>query len=81
MEELREQISNLINQQLWNQLRQLAWDDYLIPDVASLLIGLNKADRVILFRLLPRPVATAVFSYLEKEDRNALLKDLTNEET
>jgi len=81
MEDLKEQISNLINQQQWNQLRQLAWNDYLIPDVASLLIGLNKADRVILFRLLPRPVATAVFSYLEKEDRNALLKDLTNEET
>ncbi|MDD3880077.1 MAG: magnesium transporter, partial [Syntrophomonas sp.] len=81
MEELKEQISNLINQQQWNQLRQLTWNDYLIPDVASLLIGLNKADRVILFRLLPRPVATAVFSYLEKEDRNSLLEDLTNEET
>lgn len=81
MEELREEISNLINQQQWNQLRQFAWDDYLIPDITTLLIGLDKADRVIIFRLMPRTIATAVFSYIEKEDRIALLKDLTNEET
>ncbi len=81
MEKLREQISSLINQQQWNQIRLLPWNDYLVPDLTSLLISLNKADRVILFRLLPRPIATPVFSYLEKEDRNALLKDLTNEET
>ncbi|MBP8820126.1 MAG: magnesium transporter, partial [Syntrophomonadaceae bacterium] len=81
MEEMKEQILNLIKQEQWNQIRQLEWGDYLIPDVASLLIDLNKSERVILFRLLPRPVATDVFSYLEKEDRNSLLKDLTNEET
>lgn len=81
MQEIKEQISNLIKNEQWNAIRQLEWGDYLIPDVASLLIGLNKSDRVILFRLLPRPVATDVFSYLEKEDRNSLLKDLTNEET
>lgn len=81
MEEMKEQILNLIKQEQWNVIRQLEWSDYLIPDIASLLIGLDKSDRVILFRLLPRPVATDVFSYLEKEDRNSLLKDLTNEET
>lgn len=81
MEEMKEQILNLIKQEQWNAIRQLPWSDYLIPDVASLLIDLNKSERVILFRLLPRPVATDVFSYLEKEDRNSLLKDLTNEET
>jgi magnesium transporter len=82
MEEMmKEQISNLIKEEQWNVIRQLGWSDYLIPDVAWLLIGLNKSDRVILFRLLPRTVATDVFSYLEKEDRNSLLKDLTNEET
>jgi magnesium transporter len=81
MEEMKEQILNLIKHEQWNAIRQLPWSDYLIPDVASLLIDLNKPERVILFRLLPRPVATDVFSYLEKEDRNSLLKDLTNEET
>lgn len=81
MEKMKEQILNLIKQEQWNAIRQLPWSDYLIPDVASLLIDLNKSERVILFRLLPRPVATDIFSYLEKEDRNSLLKDLTNEET
>ncbi|MDD3898892.1 MAG: CBS domain-containing protein, partial [Syntrophomonadaceae bacterium] len=81
MEEMKEQILNLIKEEQWNQIRQLSWSDHFIPDVASLLIALTKSDRVILFRFLPRPVATDVFSYLDKEDRNSLLKDLTNEET
>ena len=81
MEDLKKHISKLISENKLKEIRELAWYDYLIPDIASLLIGLGKSDRVILFRVLPRPVATKVFAYLEKEDRNALLKDLTNEET
>ncbi|HHV15602.1 MAG TPA: magnesium transporter [Gelria sp.] len=80
MEDLKKHISKLISENKLKEIRELAWYDYLIPDIASLLIGLGKSDRVILFRVLPRPVATKVFAYLEKEDRNALLKDLTNEE-
>lgn len=80
-EELKEHISNLIKQEQWNEIRQQDWSDFLIPDVAALLNDLNKSERVMLFRLLPRPVAADIFSYLEKEDRNSLLKDLTNEET
>ena len=81
MQGLKEHISNLISQKKLKEIRQLAWNDYLIPDIASLLNELEKSDRVILFRVLPRPVATKVFSYLEKEDRNSLLKGLTHEET
>ncbi|MDD4172461.1 MAG: magnesium transporter, partial [Syntrophomonas sp.] len=81
MENLKEHISNLISQKRWNEIRQLTWSDYLIPDITSLLIILEKSDRVILFRFLPKSIATDVFSYLEKDDRNSLLSDLTNEET
>ncbi len=81
MENLKDHISNLISQNQLKEIRQLAWNDFLIPDIASLLIGLEKSDRVILFRVLPRSIATKVLSYLEKVDRNSLLKDLTHEET
>lgn len=80
-QQMKEHISNLIKQEKWNVIRQLDWNDFLIPDVALLLNDLSKSERVILFRLLPRPVAAEIFSYLEKEERNSLLKDLTNEET
>lgn len=81
MENLKDHISNLISQNRLTEIRQLGWNDFLIPDIASLLISLEKSDRVILFRVLPRSVAAEVFSYLEKEDRNSLLKALTHEET
>lgn len=81
MEDFKEHISNLISTKKWDEIRQIPWGDYLIPDIASLLKDLEKPDRVLLFRIWPRSTATKVFSYLEKEDRNSLLKDLTDDET
>ena len=43
--------------------------------------GTQQENRVLAFRLIPREMSAEVFAYLEKEDRNALLKDLTDEET
>jgi magnesium transporter len=50
------------------------------PDVAELLGELEKADRVILFRLLPRPTSAEVFAELDTESEGALVSDLTDEE-
>lgn len=54
---------------------------YPIPDIADLLMELDKPNRVLVFRLLPRPLSSEVFSYLKTDDQNELLKALNNEET
>ncbi|HHY17402.1 MAG TPA: magnesium transporter, partial [Firmicutes bacterium] len=51
------------------------------PDIADVLIQLDKPSRVLLFRCLPRKTAADVFSELEGEDTDSLLKELTDEET
>jgi len=81
MSDLKNRIRELIDRQQWQELRREAWDEWLIPDIVDALMGLNKKDRVLAFRLIPREMSAEVFAYLEKEDRNALLKDLTDEET
>ena len=52
-----------------------------VPDLADLLMELEKPNRVVLFRLLPRPLSSEVFAYLLREDQNELLKALNDEET
>ncbi|MGR6835247.1 magnesium transporter [Syntrophomonas erecta] len=52
-----------------------------VPDIAEFILNLEKPERMVLFRLLPRTVSSEVFAYLKTEDRNDLLKDLTDEET
>lgn len=74
-------IKELIDNHKWQELRTEVWGEWLVPDLVDILMDLRKADKVVLFRLMPREVAAEVFAYLEKEDRNALLKDLTDEET
>lgn len=74
------QIQELINQQQWSELRDL-FSQYPVPDIADLLMRAQQTDRVLLFRLLPRAVSSDVFSYLESEDQNEILKGLTHEET
>lgn len=51
-----------------------------VPDIADLLREFEKANRVILFRLLPRRVSCDVFAELEGESEQALISDLTDEE-
>ncbi len=54
------------------------WQD---PEIADLLPLLEKSDRVLLFRCLPRRRAADVFSHLEYEHQDAFLGDLTDEDT
>lgn len=81
MADLKNRIRELIDEHQWQQLRNEAWEDWLIPDIVDALLGLSKNNRVLAFRLIPREMSAEVFAYLDKEDRNALLKDLTDEET
>jgi len=70
----------LIQEQQWQMLKEKL-KDVPIPDIADLLMELSKSERVMLFRVLPRTISSEVFSYMIPELRNALLKELTDEET
>ncbi len=81
MSDIKPIIKELIDRQDWRELRKQAWSDWPIPDTADAVIGLDKSDRVLFFRILPREISAEVFSYLDKEQKNTLLKDLSDEET
>ena len=73
-------IRELLQARNWVELRkQLA--GVPAPDIADLLRVLEKPERALLFRVLPREVASEVFAELEAAEKDALLKDLTDEET
>ena len=56
----------------------LVWVD---PQIADLLIQLEKAEQILVFRALPRQRAADVFSYLEPQDQDSLLAALTDADT
>ncbi len=80
MEVLRSEVQKLIEQRSWSALREriAVWE---VPEIAHLLQELEKADRVLLFRTLPRHLSADVFSYFEPEEQNGLLHELTDQET
>jgi magnesium transporter len=50
------------------------------PDAADVLAELEKRDRVIVFRLLPREVSAEIVARLDAERASALIGELTDEE-
>lgn len=72
-------IEELIKEQRWHDLRQVL-REWPAPDIAELLLHLEKRERVLVFRLLPRPLSSEVFSYLESRQQDELLRDMTDEE-
>jgi magnesium transporter len=84
LERIKEEFRELIEQRRWTELssKKREWTDAdsIAPDVVDLLHSLDKADRVLFFRSLPRELEAAVFSCLEGESRDALLVDLTDQE-
>lgn len=69
----------LIRKKRWAAMRHTL-RDLPGPDLADLLTGLEKPERVLLFRIVPRDISAEVFSYLDSGDKDALLRDLTDEE-
>ncbi len=51
------------------------------PDVADVLLELKEADRFLVFRLLPRSLATEAFAFLEPTYQDELLRGLSIGET
>jgi len=74
-----EVVRDLVAQRRWSEARELL-QDAPAPDIADFLIEVDDHDRVLLFRLLPRPVASEVFSYLEPQKKDDLLSNLSDKE-
>jgi magnesium transporter len=78
-EVFKPEVLELIELRNWTALRDVL-GDWPAPEVADLLEHLRKPDRVLLFRALSRDLAADVFAYLDLDQQNALLTDLTDEE-
>jgi magnesium transporter len=70
-------LEQLIQAKDWDALREAmaGMDD---PDVAELMIDLPPEDEGVLFRLLPRGRAAAVFSYLPLDRQQEAVQSLSN---
>lgn len=77
---LRPEILELIEQRKWNDLRD-GLSNWPPPEIAEVLLDIDKQDRAMLFRVLPRDISAEVFSYLEYDQRDELLRDLNDHET
>jgi magnesium transporter len=73
-------IKEFIEQHRWKELRE-SIADWPAPDLADLLMSMEKPQRVLLFRSLPPELASRVFAELETREVDTFLKDLTDEET
>jgi len=73
------EIEEMIANRDWRGLKSQI-SDWLPQDVADLLDDLTTRDRVILFRLLSRDMATDVFENLEAESQKDLLEAFSDAE-
>ncbi|ABI56178.1 magnesium transporter [Alkalilimnicola ehrlichii MLHE-1] len=64
----------------WSDVREAVADE-AAQDIADIMLELEKAERIFLFKLLPRHQANEVFAYLSPDNQDALLEDMTDEET
>lgn len=66
-----------------NQLKAVAerLKSWANPEIADLLMGLDKPHQILVYRSLPRQRAADMFAYLEPEDQDSLLEALTDADT
>jgi magnesium transporter len=55
-------------------------DDLLPPELAEVIAEIPREDRAVVYRLLPKQVATETFEYLDFDTQEELLHDLAREE-
>ncbi len=72
------EIEELLAQRRFDQLRA-ALIDFEPADIAELVDGLEPDQAALVFRLLPRDLATEVFSYLDPEQQQQLIAHLGTE--
>ncbi len=77
---LKPEINDLILNRKWNALKNVL-KNWPAPEIAELMLDVDKYNRVLLFRALPGDLSADVFSNLEQDKRDALLFELTDQET
>ena len=70
------EIRELIEQRNFSALQRI-FNDWLPVDLAELISDLPENEQAILFRLLPKDVATETFEYLDLDSQQNLLTALT----
>ena len=78
-ERIREHILALIDANQWVEARSLL-QSMSPPEITELMINMTKTMRVMIFRLLPKQLASEVLTHHERGERDTLLKELTDEE-
>jgi magnesium transporter len=73
------EVKELIEKRDWSRLRRMA-TRWPVADVAELLLDLEKPERVIMYRSLPRLLAAEVFAYMDGHEQEDFLRDLTDEQ-
>ncbi len=73
------EIRELIAKRDWSRLRRLV-TRWPVAYVAELLMELDKPDRMLFYRCLPRLLAAEVFAYLDSPQQEEFLRDLTDEQ-
>jgi len=76
---LQPEIKDLINSRNFSSLREVLVD-WTPADIADLLTDLPDHEQAVLFRILPKDLATDSFEYFDVEVQLTLLKALGNEE-
>jgi magnesium transporter len=77
---LQADLEEIIRRKDWDELRD-ALSELDPPDIAEVLIDLPLDEEGVIFRILPRSRAAAVFSYLPLEHQEELVESLTREQT
>lgn len=73
------EIRDLIAERNFSALRDI-FREWPPADVAELILDLPDDERVIIFRLLPTPLAADVFEYLEVDAQQQLLRAMAHEQ-
>lgn len=75
-----DELLNNIEKRDWKKVKELLQD---VPsaDLAEMIFEIGEHERGLVFRYLPREMASEVFSNLEPDEQDLLLHSLTNTET
>ncbi len=79
LEANKPQVKKLIEEHKWKELASLV-KDWPNPEVADLLLELDKGERLLFYRSLPRSRAANVFAHLDVEYQDAFVKELSDED-
>ncbi len=75
MDEIKIQFQQLIENRLWKQLK-IELNKLSAIQIAALVDSLDKAEQIILFRLLPNTIAKETFQHLSHDQQEVIIEAL-----